>query len=87
MQEYDTEARIIRSSADAEASQLISDATAKYGPGLVVFRKIEAAQYIADQLKNNPNVSFIQANNTMNMLSLNKMRWAPVYKELFTVNY
>ena len=26
MQEYDTEARIIRSTADAEASQLIADA-------------------------------------------------------------
>ena len=28
---YDTEARIIRSSADAEASELISDAISKYG--------------------------------------------------------
>ena len=43
MQEYDTEARIIRSSADAEASELISEAISKYGSGLVVMRKIEAA--------------------------------------------
>jgi len=42
-QRYDTEARVIISSADAEASQLVSDAVAKYGPGLVVIRKIEAA--------------------------------------------
>lgn len=48
MQEYETEARIIRSSADAEASQLVNDAVAKYGTGLVVMRKIEAAQYIAE---------------------------------------
>lgn len=48
MQEYDTEARIIRASADAEASQLVSEAVAKYGSGLVVMRKIEAAQYIAE---------------------------------------
>jgi len=74
MQEYDTEARIIRSNADAEASQLISDAIAQYGSGLVVMRKIEAAQYIAEQLRNNPNVNFIQSNNTMNMLQLNQRR-------------
>ena len=48
MQEYETEARVIRASADAEASQLIANATAKYGSGLVVMRKIEAAQYIAE---------------------------------------
>ena len=48
MQEYETEARIIRGSADAEASKLVSDATAKYGSGLVAMRKIEAAQYIAE---------------------------------------
>lgn len=72
MQEYDTEARIIRSNADAEASTLISDAIAEFGPGLVVMRKIEAATFIAEQLKNNPNVNFIQSNNTMNMLQLNK---------------
>lgn len=71
-QRYDTDARVIISSADAEASQLVSDAVAKYGPGLVVIRKIEAAQFMAEQLRANPNVSFIQSNNTMNMLQLNK---------------
>ena len=68
MQEYDTQARIIKSDADAEASKMISDAIQKHGQGLVVLRKIEAALYIAEQLRANPNVNFIQANNTMNML-------------------
>ena len=72
MQEYETQARIIRSDADAEASKLISDAISKYGPGLVVLRKIEAALYIAEQLRANPNVNFIQSSNTMNMLQLNR---------------
>jgi len=48
MMEYETQARIIKSDADAEASTLISEAISKYGPGLVVLRKIEAALYIAE---------------------------------------
>lgn len=59
MQEYDTKARVIRASADSEAAQLISDSIQEYGPGLVVIRKIEAAQTMAANLRVNPNVSFI----------------------------
>jgi hypothetical protein len=38
----------------------------------VAIRKIEAALAIAENLRNNPNVHFIQNNNTMNMLQLNR---------------
>ena len=72
MQDYQTQARVIKSNADAEASKLISEATQQYGPGLIAMRKIEASLYIAEQLRANPNVHFIQGNNTMNMLQLNK---------------
>ena len=51
-------------------------------------RKIEAAQFIAENLKNNPNVNFIQANNTMNMLQLNQRRWScmcQIQKNIFTI--
>jgi hypothetical protein len=35
-------------------------------------RKIEAAQFMVEKMAGNPNISFIQANNTMNMLNLNQ---------------
>jgi len=44
----------------------------EYGPGLVAMRKIEAAQYMVENLGNNPSISFVNSNNTMNMLQLNK---------------
>ena len=64
----ETDAIVIKASADAEAAQLISDAMSKHGPGLVAMRKIEAAQYMVENLAANPNISFVQSSNTMNML-------------------
>jgi len=48
---------------------LIADAVNQNGPGLVAIRKIEAAQIIAEQLRNSPNVTFLSG-NTVNMLNL-----------------
>ena len=70
--EQETKALVIRAEADAEAAQLVSDAIGKFGPGLVAMRKIEAAQYMVEQLAGNPNISFVNGGNTMNMLHLNK---------------
>jgi hypothetical protein len=40
----------------------------EHGPGLVAMRKIEAAQYMVEQLAGNPNISFVHGGNTINML-------------------
>jgi prohibitin 1 len=70
--EEETKALVIRAEADAEAAQLLSTAIGRYGPGLVAIRKIEAAQLMAQNLAMNPNISFVNGGNTMNMLQLNK---------------
>lgn len=62
---------VIRTEADAEAAKMISEALTRSGPGLIPIRKIEAAQYMAEKLAQNPNISFLQNGNTMNMLNLN----------------
>lgn len=69
MQEEQTKARVLRAEGEAEAAQLISDAIAKAGPGLIAMRKIEAAQHIAEKMSQAPNVTFLSG-NTVNMLQL-----------------
>ena len=71
MKEQETKATVIRATADAEAAKLISDAMQKHGPGLVAMRKIEAAQYMVENLAGNPNINFVHGGNTVNMLNLN----------------
>jgi len=70
--EFETQATVIRAEADAEAARLVSEAIGKFGPGLVAMRKIEAAQYMVEQMAQNPNINFVHGGNTMNMLNLNK---------------
>lgn len=72
MQEQETRATIIRAEGESEAAQLVSNAINKHGAGLVAIRKIEAAAYMVEKLQQNPNISFIQGSNTMNMLNLNQ---------------
>ena len=62
---------IIKAEAESEAADIIAQSIIDHGNGLIVMRKIEAAQYIVKQLAQNPNISFIQSQNTMNMLNLN----------------
>lgn len=64
-------ATVIRAEADSLAAQKISDAMIKYGPGLVAMRKIDAAQFMVEELAQNPNISFVNS-NTLNMLNLNR---------------
>lgn len=61
--------RVLRSEGEQEAARLLSESIGEFGPGLVALRKIEAAQYIAKELSQNPNVAFITG-NTMNMLNV-----------------
>ena len=72
--EQETNATVIRAEADAEAARLVSKAIGEFGPGLVAMRKIEAAQYMVEQLSQNPNINFVHGGNTMNMLNLNGQR-------------
>ena len=65
-------ANVIRAKADSEAAQMISNAMVEHGQGLVAMRKIEAAQFMVEQLAGNPNINFVNGGNTMNMLALNK---------------
>lgn len=64
-------AAVIKAEAESEAAQLVSNAMIEHGPGLVAMRKIEAAQYMVEQLAGNPNISFVHGGNTINMLQLN----------------
>jgi len=72
--EEETKAVIIKAEADAEAAELVAKAITEYGTGLLALRKIEAAKYMVEQLAPNPNISFVQANNTVNMLQLNAQK-------------
>lgn len=64
--EQERQALIIRSEGDAEAAQLVSDALAKHGKGLVELRRIETAQEIASVLSKSRNVTYLP--NQKNML-------------------
>jgi len=58
--EQERQALIIRSEGDAEAAQLVSDAIAQHGRGLIEIRRIEAAQSIADTLgRGHGNVTYL----------------------------
>lgn len=48
--EWEQKAMILRAEGEAEAAGLISAAIEKYGSGLVAMRKIDAAQFIANEL-------------------------------------
>ena len=73
-QRYETEAQVIITQAETEASQIITDSINKHGAGLVAMRKIEAAQEITRNMVQNPNIAFIN-NNTVNLLNLNNRQW------------
>ena len=60
-------ATIIKAEAESEAADIITRSIIEHGNGLIVMRKIEAAQHIVKQLAQNPNISFIQSQNTMKL--------------------
>ena len=61
-----------RKPAEAEAAEIVTKSIQKNGPGLVAMRKIEAAQFMVEQMAGNPNINFVHGGNTMNMLHHNK---------------
>jgi prohibitin 1 len=69
MREEEMKAAVLRAEGESEAAQLIADAIAKYGAGLVAMRKIEAAQHIVEALQSNPNITFLSS-NALNMVQI-----------------
>jgi prohibitin 1 len=63
-------AAIIRAEGESEAAKLISDATKKYGGGLIELRRIEAAKDIADTMGKSRNVVYLPSGGNM-LLGLN----------------
>ncbi|KAJ1507068.1 Prohibitin-1, subunit of the prohibitin complex (Phb1p-Phb2p) [Coelomomyces lativittatus] len=61
--EQEKQASIIRAEGNAQAAQVISNALAKAGPGLVEFRRIEASKDIAATLANSRNVTYLPVGN------------------------
>ena len=50
MKEEETKALVIKAEADSEAAMMVAEAISKYGTGLVLLRKIEAAHYMVEKL-------------------------------------
>jgi prohibitin 1 len=57
--EFERQAAIIRASGEAEAAQMISDALARSGHGLIALRKIQASKDIAQLLSKSQNVTYL----------------------------
>uniref|UniRef100_A0A0E0K1K1 Prohibitin n=1 Tax=Oryza punctata TaxID=4537 RepID=A0A0E0K1K1_ORYPU len=66
--EQERRAAIVRAEGESEAARLISEATAAAGTGLIELRRIEAAKEIAGELARSPNVSYIPAGDSSQML-------------------
>ncbi len=69
VREEEMKAAILRAEGEAEAAQLVADAIAKYGSGLIAMRKIDAAQHIVETLAANPNITFLSS-NALNMVNI-----------------
>lgn len=64
--EQEMKAAIIRAEGESESARLITDATAKYGQGLIELRKLEAAREVAETLSHSKKLVFIPSG--MNMI-------------------
>lgn len=69
--EQERRAAIIRAEGESEAARLISQATAKAGPGLIQLRRIEAAREIAATLSHSRNIMYLPTSNNL-LLGLNQ---------------
>jgi prohibitin 1 len=64
--EQEMKAAIIRAEGESEAARLITEATSKYGSGLIELRKLEAAKEVAETLSSSRKLVFVP--NSMNMI-------------------
>ena len=58
-------ATVIRAEGDAKGAELLADAFKEAGEGLVVLRKMEAAEEIADKLSHSRNVAYLPHGQNM----------------------
>jgi len=65
--EQEMKAAVIKAEGESEAARLITDATAKYGSGLIELRKLEAAKEVAETLSDSKRIVFVPANMSMLM--------------------
>mmetsp|Transcript_5542 Transcript_5542/g.15204 ORF Transcript_5542/g.15204 Transcript_5542/m.15204 type:complete len:278 (+) Transcript_5542:17-850(+) len=63
--EQEKKAAIIRAEGESEAAELISDALAKSGNGLIEVRRIDAARTIAETLSRSRNVTYLPSSQGM----------------------
>ena len=63
--EQEQQAAIIRAEGDSEAARLVSEAIQRAGRGLIEMRRIETALHVAQQLNENPQVSYLPSNNNL----------------------
>jgi prohibitin 1 len=57
--EQEKQAQVVKAEGDAEAAQLVSEALAKYGNGLIEVRRIETATQVADTMSKSQNVTYL----------------------------
>eukprot|EP00039_Didymoeca_costata_P018318 m.333029 g.333029 ORF g.333029 m.333029 type:complete len:274 (-) comp17049_c0_seq1:31-852(-) len=68
--EQEKQARIIRAEGDSEAAELLGQAVAENGSGIIELRKIEAAREIAATMSRSRNVAYLPGGNNL-LLNLN----------------
>jgi len=65
-------AAVISAEGDSKAAELIAKALIEAGDGLIELRRIEAAEEIASQLAQSPNVAYLAENSNMLLSALSK---------------
>ena len=58
-------AAVTRAEGESEAAKLISEATARAGPGFVELRRIEAAKEVAETMGKSRNVIYLPSTGNM----------------------
>lgn len=57
--EQERQANVIRAEGESEAAQIIGQAVAKSGDGLIMIRRIETQKELAQMLARNPNITYL----------------------------
>jgi len=66
--EQEKTAAIIRAEGESIAAEMISNAVAQYGSGLIEVRRIDTARQIADTLSHSRNVTYLPSSEGSNIL-------------------
>eukprot|EP00466_Bigelowiella_natans_P013542 jgi/Bigna1/49094/estExt_Genewise1.C_390078 len=69
--EQERQAKVIQAEGDAESAELVAKAVSKYGPGLVMMRKIDTAKEISETLARSRNITYLPSGKDGQNLLLN----------------